>query len=306
MHLAEGTLPLAQAALWTAVAVPVVVWGLRGELSRGRQLDESRTLFAGAPSLLFAATLLPLPVPVIGATSHICLTPLLGLLLGVRRVAAATFLVLILQAIFFAHGGLTTLGVNTLSLGVVGPLAAIAIARLTHAFGLNYLFSVAIACFIGDLAVYVTDALVLALALSDSVAPLTTFRTVVAAFAPVQVPLAVLEGAIGLALIRMLAMHRPAYLPAWMRASLPVPTAVPLFLLLPLIGLLAGCGYAPIDDSVFSATAATGGQPPRPGLIDLSDGEVGLAGSIVVLFSCGFIAGRSWERLRAPRHVDES
>jgi len=306
MHLAEGTLPLAQAALWTAVAVPVVVWGLRGELSRGRQLDESRTLFAGATSLLFAATLLPLPVPVIGATSHICLTPLLGLLLGVRRVAAATFFVLILQAVFFAHGGLTTLGVNTLSLGVVGPLAAIATARLAHACGLHYLFSVAIACFIGDLAVYVTDALVLALALSDSVAPLTTFRTVVAAFAPVQVPLAVLEGAIGLALIRMLAMHRPAYLPAWMRASLPVPTAVSLFLLLPLVGLLAGCGYAPIDDSVFSATAATGGQPPRPGLIDLSDGEVGLAGSIVVLFSCGFIAGRSWERLRAPRHVDES
>ena len=306
MHLAEGTLPLAQAALWTAVAAPIVVWGLRGEISRGRELDESRTLFAGATSLLFAATLLPLPVPVIGATSHICLTPLLALLLGVRRVVAATFLVLTLQAIFFAHGGLTTLGVNTLSLGVVGPLAAIAIGRLTHAFGLHYFLAVAIACFIGDISVYVTDAVVLALALSGSVAPYTTFSTVVAAFAPVQVPLAVLEGAIGLALIRMLAMRRPSYLPAWMQSSVPVPTALSLFLLLPLIGLLAGCGYAPIDDSVFSATAATAGQLPRPGLIDLSDGEVGLAASILVLFSCGFIAGRSWERLRAPRHVDKS
>ena len=32
----------------------------------------------GVVSLLFAATLLPLPVPVLGATSHICLTPVLA------------------------------------------------------------------------------------------------------------------------------------------------------------------------------------------------------------------------------------
>ena len=37
----------------------------------------------------------------------------------------ATFFVLLLQALFFAHGGLTTLGVNTLTLGVLGPIVTI-------------------------------------------------------------------------------------------------------------------------------------------------------------------------------------
>lgn len=132
MHLAEGVLPLEQVAVWSTVAAPVLWWSLRGERGRanadprasatlGVYSHPSRILTAGATSLLFAATLLPLPVPVVGATSHLCMTPALALLIGLRRIVWPTFFVLLLQALCFAHGGLTTLGVNTLSLGVLGP-----------------------------------------------------------------------------------------------------------------------------------------------------------------------------------------
>ena len=76
----------------------------------------------GVTSLLFAATLLPLPMPVVGATSHICRTPALALVVAARRMVWSTFFVLLLQAVFFAHGGLTTLGINTLTLGLLGPV----------------------------------------------------------------------------------------------------------------------------------------------------------------------------------------
>ena len=113
MHLAEGVLPLSQAIGWSALAAPVLLWSIRGEDLARREAPPSSTVMASVTSLLFAATLLPLPVPVVGATSHICLTPLFALIVGVRRIVWPTFFVLLLQAVFFAHGGLTTLGVNT-------------------------------------------------------------------------------------------------------------------------------------------------------------------------------------------------
>ena len=83
MHLAEGILPFEQAVAWTAVAAPLLGWSLRGEQQGRRDDASSSIIMAGVTSLLFAATLLPLPVPVIGATSHICLTPVLALVVVV-------------------------------------------------------------------------------------------------------------------------------------------------------------------------------------------------------------------------------
>ena len=71
MHLAEGVLPLSHAIGWSALAAPALAWSLRGEQRRRRDEPSSSVAMAGATSLLFAGTLLPLPVPVVGATSHI-------------------------------------------------------------------------------------------------------------------------------------------------------------------------------------------------------------------------------------------
>ncbi len=297
MHLAEDLLPLGQAIAWSAVAVPAVVWSIRGEQPAQRDTASSSVIMAGVTSLLFAATLLPLPVPVVGATSHICLTPVLALVVGVRRIVWPTFFVLVLQAVFFAHGGLTTLGVNTLTLGLFGPLTAVGIWALLRKLDLDNALGLALACGVGGLTVYVGDAVVLAVALSDVTAPTTTFGAVMLGFAPVQVPLAVLEAIVSVGILRLLASRRPDLLPDSLRAlrKLSVPSASMMILLLA-IGL-SGCSYEGIDGTVFGATAETAGRPPTESLVDLSQGEIGLAMSILILFGLGFIAGRSWERL---------
>ena len=301
MHLAEGVLPLGQAIAWSALAAPTVFWSLRGEQRTRRDIASSSVIMAGVTSLLFAGTLMPLPVPVVGATSHICLTPVLALVVGVRRIVWPTFFVLLLQAVFFAHGGLTTLGVNTLTLGLVGPLATVGFWALFRQFGAGGAFGLALACGIGGLSVYVADAAVLAVALSDAAAPAATFGAVLLGFAPVQVPLAVLEAVASVGIIRLLAKRRPDLLPDPLRALRAVSGRGACVMVLVLAIGLSGCGYEGIDGTVFGATAEQAGRPPAESIVDLSQGEIGLALSILILFGLGFIAGRCWERVFGGR-----
>ena len=73
-------------------------------------------------------------------------------------------------------------------------------------------------------------------------------------------------------------------------------------MMLLLIGTQLGCSYEGIDGTVFGETAETAGRPPTDSLIDLSQGEVGLAMTILILFGLGFIAGRTWERILSGGH----
>lgn len=302
MHLAEGVLPLGQAIGWSAVAAPVVLWSLRGEQQMRRDTPSSSIVMAGVTSLLFAVTLLPLPVPVVGATSHICFTPMLALVVGVRRIVWPTFFVLLLQAVFFAHGGITTLGVNTLSLGLIGPLVTVGLWNVFRRFGFDGVIALAVVCGIGGLSVYVVDALILAVALSETVLPATTFAAVLLGFAPVQIPLAILEAFASAGIVQHLAKRRPDLLPNSLLGlrSVFVRGTSMMFLLLVVLSL-SGCSYEGIDGTVFGAIAKGAGRAPTKSFIDLSQGEVGLAMSILVLFGLGFIAGRSWEHLMGGR-----
>ena len=252
---------------------------------------------ASVTSILFAATLLPLPVPIVGATSHICLTPLFALIVGIRRIIWPTFFVLLFQALFFAHGGLTTLGVNTMTLGLVGPLISVGIWKGMRRIGANTSLAFGLACAVGGLSVYVVDAMVLAVALADIVEPKTTFISVIFGFAPVQVPLAVVEAIVSVKIIQTLATRRADLLPTTLQTIRKSPIPVAGLIVLLMSSGLSGCQYEGIDGTVFGETAENAGRPPTDSLIDLSQGEVGLAMSIIILFGLGFIAGRGWERL---------
>ena len=304
MHLAEGVLPLNQAIAWSTLAAPTVYWSLRREQRTRRNAPSSSVIMAGATSLLFAGTLLPLPVPVVGATSHVCLTPVLALVVGVRRIVWPTFFVLLLQAVFFAHGGLTTLGVNILTLGLLGPLTTAGLWALLRRLGVDGALGLALACGVGGLSVYVADAVVLAVALSDVTLPATTFGAVLLGFAPVQIPLAVLEAVASVGIVRLLATRRPDLLPSSLRSLRSVSAPLASAMLLLLATGLSGCAYEGIDGTVFGATAEEAGRPPAESIVDLSQGELGLAMSILILFGMGFVAGRSWERVFAGgRHA---
>jgi cobalt/nickel transport system permease protein len=70
MHIAEGLLPFNWAALWFAVALPFLAWGLYLLNSRSREDLSFKPLVGLMAAVVFIISCLPIPVPFAGTCSH--------------------------------------------------------------------------------------------------------------------------------------------------------------------------------------------------------------------------------------------
>ena len=153
-------------------------------------------LLAVAGAFIFVLSALKLP-SVTGSCSHPTGTGLAAILFGPAITAVLGTIVLLYQALFLAHGGLTTLGANVFSMGIVGPVVAYVIYKAGMKMNLNFYVVVFLAATFGDWATYVVTSIELALAFPAAVGgSLTSFKAFAAIFAVTQVPLAIIEGAI--------------------------------------------------------------------------------------------------------------
>ena len=96
--------------------------------------------------------------------------------------------------------------------------------------------------------------------------------------------------------IRVLATRCPDLLPKSLRALKSTPKTITNTEINKLCVSLSGCNYKWIDKTIFGATAKSAARLPTDSIINLSQGEVGLAMSILILFRFGFIAGRCREQ----------
>jgi len=127
MHIPDGFLsPETFIPTW-ALAVGCWSWAARGLRTR---IDET-TLprLAMLTALAYALGLIMLPLPG-GTSGHALGVALLALLFGIRLAFLSYSLVLLLQALLFAAGGITALGVNALAIGLAGSATAVAVHRL--------------------------------------------------------------------------------------------------------------------------------------------------------------------------------
>ncbi len=114
MHIADGVLSTPVAAGTSAVTAATLVYSVKG--MREEEIPKT-SLMAG---VFFAVSLISIPVG--PSTIHPLFAGLLGVVLG-RRAPLAIFVGLLLQAVLFQHGGLTTLGANTLMLAIPALLS---------------------------------------------------------------------------------------------------------------------------------------------------------------------------------------
>lgn len=207
MHIMEGYLPFSWCGLWTALMLPFLFLGMRSIQRTVQERPGVKMLLGLAGAFAFVLSALKLP-SVTGSCSHMTGVGLGTILFGPMAMSVLGCIVLIFQALLLAHGGLTTLGANTFSMAVVGPLAAYGIYRVLLRVGAPLWACVFLAAALGDLLTYITTSVQLALAYPEPVGGVTASLVKFAGiFAVTQIPLAVSEGLLTVLVFNFLTAH---------------------------------------------------------------------------------------------------
>ncbi|MFJ6184077.1 energy-coupling factor ABC transporter permease [Streptomyces sp. NPDC092295] len=126
MHVPDGFIDLPVSAASGAVAAGAVAVSLRGAR---RELDERTAPLAGlVAAFIFAVQMLNFPVAA-GTSGHLLGGALAAILVGPYTGVLCISVVLLMQGILFADGGLTALGVNITDMAVVTTVVSYALFR---------------------------------------------------------------------------------------------------------------------------------------------------------------------------------
>ncbi len=173
MHITEGILPPKWVVFWFMLIIPFVVIGTFNLKRKKRDVQGFLPLvgLVGAAVFVFSC----FPIPVVGlngmATAHPAGTGMSAILLGPFVSVVIAGIALFIQALFLAHGGLTTLGVNIFSMGVLGSFSGYFAFRLAQRFGLKLFWCGFAAGIVSDLFTYLGTSIGLGLLVFDEGEP---------------------------------------------------------------------------------------------------------------------------------------
>ena len=129
LHLPDGLIPLWQAAIyWILTIIILAVYIFK--LSRTEEKEKKIVATAIFAAATFVASSLSIPSP-FGVPVHFFLIPLVVILLGPLSGVAVEFLCLIVQFFFLGMGGITSLGANTVTMGIVLSFSTYLFYKLT-------------------------------------------------------------------------------------------------------------------------------------------------------------------------------
>ena len=118
MHVQDGFVPLWQCAIYYVILIIALYFAQKWARNN---LDEKRVpLMAVLAAGIFAIMSMNMPIP-FGTSGHMVGGTLIALVfLAPEACVIVFFVVLLLQALLFGDGGITTLGLNVLNMGIIG------------------------------------------------------------------------------------------------------------------------------------------------------------------------------------------
>ena len=204
MHIMEGFLPAKWCISWGAICIPFIVVGFFSIKKKISVNPKVKMLIAMAGAFAFVLSALKIP-SVTGSCSHPTGVGLGAILFGPTVMSVLGLIVLIFQALLLAHGGITTLGANTFSMAIVGPLVSYFLYKFLKKMKVSMSIAVFTSAMLGDLMTYITTSIELALAFPDQtggfMASLMKFMGI---FAVTQIPLAISEGILTVIIFNLL------------------------------------------------------------------------------------------------------
>ncbi|HZD59020.1 MAG TPA: energy-coupling factor ABC transporter permease [Anaerolineae bacterium] len=194
MHISEGILPLPWAILWCGIVIPFIAKGISDIRRRSKYIPAFMPLSGMVSAGVFIISALPIPIPVAGTCSHPAGTGLAAILIGPFATVVAGSVSLLIQALFLAHGGITTWGANIFSMGVVGAFSGYFVFRVLVKLKFPLALAAFMAGLVSDWATYMATAFELALGLNNGEPFFKLFKAISIAFIPTQLPIGILEG----------------------------------------------------------------------------------------------------------------
>ncbi|MFB7505759.1 energy-coupling factor ABC transporter permease [Streptomyces broussonetiae] len=148
MHVPDGFIDAPTSAVTGVVAAGALAVSLRGAR---HELDEKTAPLGGlVAAFLFAVQMLNFPVAA-GTSGHLLGGALAAILVGPYTAVLCVSVVLLLQGVLFADGGLTALGVNITDMAVVTTVVSYAVFRALLAVLPRKRRSVTVASFVAAL-----------------------------------------------------------------------------------------------------------------------------------------------------------
>lgn len=194
MHIMEGYLPGGPCIAWGLICLPFLLAGFFAIRKTIQSSRKALVLLAMSGAFIFVISSLKIPSAT-GSCSHMTGTGLGAVLFGPAPVSILGLIVLLFQALLLAHGGLTTLGANTFSMAIAGPVLSWLIYAGCRKLKLDRRVSIFLAAALGDLFTYCTTSIQLAMAYPSQQGGIPASAVkFLGVFAPTQLPLAVLEG----------------------------------------------------------------------------------------------------------------
>lgn len=196
MHIGEGMLPASWSIAWGVVCLPFVLYGFRSIGKRVNATPKVKILLAMCGAFAFVLSALKIP-SVTGSCSHPTGVGLAAILFGPTITSVLGLIVLVFQALLLAHGGITTLGANTFSMAIAGPMVSWLVFKGLKKVNGSTAVCVFFAAALGDLATYVVTSLQLGVVFGG-------FVKFLGVFALTQVPLAIAEGLLTVVIFNIL------------------------------------------------------------------------------------------------------
>jgi cobalt/nickel transport system permease protein len=209
MHISEGILPFSWALVWYLAVAPFVALGVKRLNAMSREDLSVKPLVGLLAAVVFIISCMPIPVPTAGTCSHPCGTGVAAILVGPLVSVLIAAVALLIQALFLAHGGLSTLGANTFSMGVIGSFVGWLTFRGVRRLGGSLAVSGFVAGILADWGTYAATSLILASGIRGEAPFFPLFIRVMIAFIPTQLPLGILEGVITAGMVTLLYRKRP-------------------------------------------------------------------------------------------------
>lgn len=194
MHIPDGLVPFEQAVVYLALSLVIVAISFY-YTSKKTDMEKRLVLSGVLTAVTIVATTVVIPSPM-GIPMHFFVIPLVVLILGPFNAVLVSFLALLVQALGIGEGGITTLGINVLDMGIILSFVVYFVHNLFS--GVNERFAIFLSTVVGILAATALQLLVLVLANT------TSLEVLLISLLPYYLMIGIIEGIINVIILEFI------------------------------------------------------------------------------------------------------